>query len=110
MKFKVESYQEYRRMIYKRATILPIEFNPEWSLNLMSSFVITPETLNSIIRNKYVVLSLRPNRLNFPDSNRVTCSLFADYKLLDFAQDLNIVSFLGMLDGEEKLLILKATR
>jgi hypothetical protein len=90
MKLKVETYQEYRRMIYKRPTILPIVFNPEWSLDLLSNFVIMPEMLNSIIRSKYVTLSLRSNRLNFPDSIRVNTSMFSDIKLLDFAHDLNI--------------------
>jgi hypothetical protein len=67
----------------------PITFNPEWSLELQNSFTMLSEP--SIIRNKYITLSTRSVRLNFLDnSHRINCSLFADYKLLEFAQELNL--------------------
>ncbi|KAI6191595.1 Cap-specific mRNA (nucleoside-2'-O-)-methyltransferase 2 [Aphelenchoides bicaudatus] len=89
VKLKIHFYQEYRQLFYKPASV-PIVFTPEWPLDLMSSFVITNETLSSIVRSNYVVLALRASRMALLDPYRVSLSMFADYKLMEFAQDVGL--------------------
>ncbi|KAI6173406.1 Cap-specific mRNA (nucleoside-2'-O-)-methyltransferase 2 [Aphelenchoides besseyi] len=85
---KYEGYEAYVNFYPHLRSTIPIQSRVTWEADTRKTLEINEEILNSIVRHDAVIVTQRSSRFNPVEPLlRITCSLFADFKLMQFAKE-----------------------